>query len=159
MYTKEKRIQTWVTLAAFCILCGGAIEIFAEIYLPNGAFYRIASFLFASGTFLGAVGISLAFGSLAVNDYYESKNTKSFVNLGHHNDRIISVYNLQDAILHLPVAGTVHQTIIAPSKAQIPYVAGETLEHIHFGSQMPKVEIMDDELYQKLFGPANPKES
>jgi hypothetical protein len=158
MYTKEKRIHTWVTLAAFCIICGGAVEVLAELYLPNGSFQKGAAFMFFSSTFLGVVGISLAFWSLAVNDWHESKNTKSFVNLGHHNDRIISVYNLQDAILHLPVAGTVHQTIVAPSKADIPYIAGETLEHIHFGNQIPKVEVMDDELYQRLFGPLNNKE-
>ena len=159
MYTKEKRIRTWIILAAICIVCGGTIEILAEVYLPNGSFHKIATFLFASGAALGLAGITLVFGSLALNDWYETKNTMTFVNLGRQNDRIISVHKLNEATLHLPVAGTVHQTIIAPSKAQIPYVSGETLEHIHFGSQIPKVEVMDDKLYEKLFGPLNEKEA
>lgn len=158
MYTKEKRIRTWVILAAISIVCSGTIEIVAETYLPNGSFHRIASFLFASGSALGLVGIALVFGSLALNDWFETKNTKTFVNLGRQNDQIISVHKVQDAILHLPVAGTVHQTIVAPSKAEIPYVSGATLEHIHFGTQIPKVEVMDDELYQRLFGHSNNKE-
>jgi hypothetical protein len=153
MFTKKERISTWVILAGLSILLGGSIELLAESYFPDTGFHRIASFMFASGAVLGVVGVSLAFLSLAINDMQESKNTETFVNLGRHNDRIISVHKLRDAILHLPVAGTVHQTIIAPSKTDVPYVAGETLEHIHFGSGIPKVEVMNDELYQKLFGP------
>ena len=107
---------------------------------------------------MAVVNMFLASGSLAMNEWYESRSTKTFVNLGHQNDRVISVYQFQDAILHLPVAGTVHQAIIAPSKADVPYVVGETLEHVHFGNQIPKVEVMDDDLYQKLFGTINKKE-
>lgn len=155
MYTKKQRIAAWQVMAVICVLLGGVIEVIAEIYLPGGWFQKISAFVFACGALLAVAGMFLSLGSLAINDWYESKSTKTFVNLGHQNDRVISVYKLQDAILHLPVAGTVHQTIVAPNKAQIPYVSGETLEHVHFGNQIPKVEVMDDELYQRLFGPNN----
>jgi hypothetical protein len=158
MYTKKQRITAWEIMAVFSLVLGGLIEILAELYFPGSWFHKISSFVFACGAVLGVSGISLAFASLALNDWQESKNTETFVNLGRQNDRIISIHKLQDAILHLPVAGTTHQAIIAPSKANVPYVAGETLEHVHFGNQIPKVEVMDDELYQKLFGPLTNKE-
>ena len=153
MFTKKERIGTWVVLAGLSILFGATFELLAETSFPDTGFQRIAFFLFASGAVLGVVGVSLAFLSLALNDMQETKNTETFVNLGRQDDRIISVHKLRDAILHLPVAGTVHQTIIAPSKHDVPYVAGETLEHIHFGPGIPKVEVINDDLYQKLFGP------
>lgn len=158
MYTKKQRISAWQVMAVICIFLGGVIEVLAELYLPGGWFNKIAAFLFGCGALLGVAAMFLSLSSLAVNDWFESKSTKTFVNLGHQNDRVISVYRLQDAILHLPVAGTVHQAIIAPNKADVPYVVGETLEHVHFGNQIPKVEVMDDELYQKLFGSINKKE-
>lgn len=158
MYTKKERISSWQVMAILCILLSGVVEMIAELYLPGGWFNKIAAFLFACGALLGVANMFLSSGSLAVNDWHESQTTKTFVNLGHDNDRVISVRTLQDAILHLPVAGTVHQAIIAPSKADVPYVVGETLEHVHFGNQIPKVEVMDDELYQKLFGSINKKE-
>lgn len=158
MYTKKERILSWQAMAVLCIFLSGIIEMIAELYLPGGWFNKIAAFLFTCGALLGVANMFLSSGSLAVNDWYESKSTKTFVNIGHENDRVISVYKLQDAILHLPVAGTVHQAIIAPNKADVPYVVGETLEHVHFGNQLPKVEVMDDELYQKLFSANNKKE-
>ena len=158
MYTKKQRIAAWAIMAILSLFLGGLIEVLGELYFPGSWFHKIASFVFASGAVLGITGIALALASLAINDWQESKNTETFVNLGLQNDRIISVHKLQDAILHLPVAGTTHQAVIASSKANVPYVAGETLEHVHFGNQIPKVEVMDDELYQKLFGPLNNKE-
>lgn len=158
MYTKKERISSWQAMAVLCILLSGVVEMIAELYLPGGWFNKIAAFLFACGALLGVTNMFLSSGALAVNDWHESQTTKTFVNLGHDNDRVISVRTIQDAILHLPVAGTVHQAIIAPSKADVPYVVGETLEHVHFGNQLPKVEVMDDELYQKLFGSINKKE-
>lgn len=159
MQTKQERISMWVWMAIMCVLFGGTIEVFAEIYLPGGWFNKISTFVFACGAVLAVVNMFLSSGSIAVNDWHESQTTKTFVNLGHNNDRIISVRTVQDAILHLPVAGTVHQAIIAPSKADVPYVVGETLEHVHFGNQLPKVEVMDDALYEKLFGSYNRKEN
>lgn len=155
MFTKKQRIASWLIMAIISVIVGGTIAMSAEIFLPGGWFYIISIALYAFAALLSALAMLLSLGSLAINDWNESLSTKNLVNLGHNNDHVISVYRLRDAIIHLPVAGTVHQAIIAPSDADIPYVAGETLEHVHFGNQIPQVEIMDDELYKKLFGPSN----
>jgi len=158
MFTKKQRITSWLIMAIISVIVGGTIAMFAEIFLPGGWFYIISTVLYAFAALLSVAAMFLSLSSLAINDWNESISTKNLVNLGHNNDHVISIYRLRDAIVHLPVAGTVHQAIIAPNNAEIPYVAGETLEHIHFGNQIPQVEIMDDELYRKLFGPSNKKE-
>jgi len=155
MFTKKERILTWEIMSVGSLLLGCFIQILAEIAFPGSWFYKVASFVFACSAVLGIGGIFLSFASIAMNDWQENKNTETFVNLGVRNDRILSVHKVQDAIIHLPVTGTAYQKIIVPGNAQIPYVAEKTLEHIHFGSQIPKVEEMDDELYQKLFGRLN----
>ncbi len=158
MYTKKQRVAAWQVMAVICVFLGGIIEVLAEIYLPGGWFQKISAFVFGCGAVLAVVNMFLASGSLAMNEWYESRSTKTFVNLGHEDDRVISIHKLQDVLLHLPVSGTTHQAIVAPSKSNVPYVVGETLEHVHFGNQIPRMELMDDDLYEKLFGPLNNKE-
>ena len=155
MLSKKERILTLVLMSVGSLLLSGFIQVLAELAFLGSWFYKVTSFVFGSGAVLGVGGIILSFASIAMNDWQENKNTETFVNLGNQNDRIISVHRIQDAIIHLPVTGTAYQKIIAAGNGQIPYVAEKALDHIHFGSKIPKMEEMDDELSQKLFGRLN----
>jgi hypothetical protein len=152
MPTKLQRIAIWIALSVLTILGSATIELLAEINFNGSWFHKIASYSFAGGSTIGGIGVLLAFGSLALSDFHEGKSTKTFVNLGRNNDRIISVNNIGEACVHLPVTGDARQTIIAQSEASVPYVSQEPLEHTHFGTKTPTVRVMSDDLYQSLFG-------
>ena len=152
MPTKRERLEAFVILSGIVILVGGVVEALAEVFFATGWFHTIAALIFASSAVLAVVGMALSYISLARADWQESKNTSEFVALG-RDDHIIAVHRIDDAIVHLPVVGTTHQIILAPNNKNMPLVGRETLEHIHMASQLPtKVEVMDPELYQKLFG-------
>lgn len=139
-----------LTTLSTLLLLGGVIIGFWGEYVSSGFFFQLTSITASALLIIGGVGLSFVFMSLGLDDWQEKKLKRNFVNLG--DGRIIAIYQIGDAIIHLPVAGTSQSTIIAPSKSDVPYVTGETIEHIHFVNQIPKVEVMDDELYEKLFG-------
>jgi hypothetical protein len=154
MFNKRQRIGTWISLALASFLLGAGIEILAELYFLNSWFQKIASFTFASTSVVGILGIILAFMSLAWNDWQEGKSASNFVSLG-ENDRVIAVHKTGNATVHLPVVGTTQQTILASNSSELPYVSSGPLEHLHVTSQLPPIELMDDELYERLFGLEN----
>ncbi len=154
MFNKRQRIGAWNTLAVVSFLLGACLDILAELYFPNSMFQKIASFTFACAALLAIMGVVLAFVSLAWNDYQESKVASNFVSLG-DNDRVIAVHKINDVTVHLPVVGTTQQTILAPNKAHLPHVSSGSLEHIHMASKLPEIEIMEDDLYNQLFGRGN----
>ncbi len=156
MPTKKERIGTWIVLAIMVILLGVSMEIPAEVYFPKSWFHTISVFILASAALLGILGFFLAMVSLAWNDWQESKNTKTFVSIG-DNDRVISVNKLDEAVVHLPVSGTSHQTILAPRSGEMPRITNSSIEHIHVSNKLPDVLPMDDELYNQLFGFHNNK--
>lgn len=151
MFTKRQRITTWVLLAGLSVLAGMSIELLGEIYFPQSRFHTIGSYVFAGCASLGMLAIMLTLFSLAINDWQESKSAANFVSMG-QDDRVISVHKIEDAVVHLPVSGTTRQTILAPSSVKVPQVSTSSKEHIHVATELPKVDIMSDELYQKLFG-------
>jgi len=154
MPNKRQRIGIWNGLAAVSFLLGACIEILAELYFPNSWFQKIASFAFASTSVMAILGIVLTFASLAWNDWQESKSASNFVSLG-ENERVIAVHRIGNAIVHLPIVGTTQQTILAPNIEELPHVSSGPLEHVHVAGQLPTIELMEDELYDRLFGLGN----
>jgi len=154
MANKLKRIGITFSLAALIFLIVAALEVLAELYLPESRFLKIMSFTFASSSVLVIVATVMIFMSLAWNDYQESKSTSNMVALG-ENDRVIAVHKIGNAVVHLPVNGTVQQAIVAPSGTDLPYVSSGTLEHVHVEKHLPPIELMNDEVYDRLFGLGN----
>lgn len=152
MFTKRQRVATWVFLSGVSIFIGSLIGAFAEVYFVGKWFHTVALIIFASGAVLGVLGIALSFASLAWADWLESKNMEAMVSLS-SDDNVVAVHKLEDAVVYVPVAGTTRQIILASNKDRLPFVTRGTLEHIHVANRLPsKIEVMDDDLYQKLFG-------